>query len=487
MLVIELKFLARRYHATPWGRNVNEGVVEWPPSSFRLARAIIDVYHRRRPLWDQERLRQILAILAHPPQYCLPEANASHIRCYLSSNDKDVFKKQKIFDPFVVMGDNTKVYAGFPGSCPQEVMDDLDELLMEMNYLGRSESWIQARVFRDADAIDFNCRPANHEGSNLLDSQVVQVACLRPEDDYLKLTTKPNKAHSKETSLSWLEAITMSTAELLAEGWSEPPGQKMVGYILPKDALKVKPKPRPGRSLSDRFSCARYALYSKVPPRVTETVPVAERVRAHLMGIHRKIMGGNPTLVSPIFSGKTPDGQPRQDHGHAVYMLLDEDHDGRLDHLVVRAGRAFDATEVEALDRLRSLWQPDGRPDIELVLVGLEAAPPQIQARTWISATPFVTTRHHRKGRGYYQDWLTQELQRECAIHGLPVPSAVTWNTGLEVQNRRLRWPEFVRSRKGRTPLQGHGCRLTFSSPIDGPFVLGALCHFGLGLFVPEW
>jgi len=31
MLIIELEFPAGRYHANPWGRNVNEGEVEWPP------------------------------------------------------------------------------------------------------------------------------------------------------------------------------------------------------------------------------------------------------------------------------------------------------------------------------------------------------------------------------------------------------------------------------------------------------------------------
>jgi CRISPR-associated protein Csb2 len=31
MPVIDLYFPASRLHATPWGRHVNEGAVEWPP------------------------------------------------------------------------------------------------------------------------------------------------------------------------------------------------------------------------------------------------------------------------------------------------------------------------------------------------------------------------------------------------------------------------------------------------------------------------
>ncbi len=41
MIVLELRFPAGRFHATPWGRHVNEGAVEWPPSPWRLMRALI--------------------------------------------------------------------------------------------------------------------------------------------------------------------------------------------------------------------------------------------------------------------------------------------------------------------------------------------------------------------------------------------------------------------------------------------------------------
>ena len=51
MLVIELTFPSGRYHATAWGHHVNEGVPEWPPSPYRLVRALYDVWKRKRPDW----------------------------------------------------------------------------------------------------------------------------------------------------------------------------------------------------------------------------------------------------------------------------------------------------------------------------------------------------------------------------------------------------------------------------------------------------
>jgi len=40
VIAISFKFPAGRYHATPWGRHVNEGAVEWPPSPWRILRAL---------------------------------------------------------------------------------------------------------------------------------------------------------------------------------------------------------------------------------------------------------------------------------------------------------------------------------------------------------------------------------------------------------------------------------------------------------------
>ena len=41
MTRILFSFPGGRYHATPWGSHVNEGLVEWPPSPWRLLRPFI--------------------------------------------------------------------------------------------------------------------------------------------------------------------------------------------------------------------------------------------------------------------------------------------------------------------------------------------------------------------------------------------------------------------------------------------------------------
>ena len=76
MLAIEFQFPAGRYHATPWGRNVNEGEVEWPPSPYRLARALIDTWKRKKPRWTEDRVLPILKAISVPPTFQLPPASS---------------------------------------------------------------------------------------------------------------------------------------------------------------------------------------------------------------------------------------------------------------------------------------------------------------------------------------------------------------------------------------------------------------------------
>lgn len=75
MPVLEITFPAGRYHATAWGRNVNEGDPEWPPSPFRLARALMDMRYRRfEGITDSELEAALLPLSARPVSACHPSA-----------------------------------------------------------------------------------------------------------------------------------------------------------------------------------------------------------------------------------------------------------------------------------------------------------------------------------------------------------------------------------------------------------------------------
>ena len=115
MTTIELKFPAHRFHATPWGRHVNEGAVEWPPSPYRLVRALYDAWKRKHAEVPEAAIEELLRALAvEAPRYRLPLATASHTRSYLNSNTLDPTEKSLIFDAFVAMSPGASLYVTWP-------------------------------------------------------------------------------------------------------------------------------------------------------------------------------------------------------------------------------------------------------------------------------------------------------------------------------------------------------------------------------------
>lgn len=362
MVLIELAFPAGRFHATPWGRHVNEGVCEWPPSPYRLIRAIYDAWKRKRPDWPEDRVAGILEILASaPPSYCIPSAAVSHTKSYLSQNERNPAAKTAIFDGFVALSPRSVALMGWPDAeLDAAASADLQELLSLLNYLGRSESWVAARLVANDRHIDWNCFMVGEAERSDRTRDLIPVAVPSAPADYSPLKLK--KAADGKTSLSWMDAIATGTDTILKLGWSHPPAMRFVDYSRPANCFAVSPRPQPVRRPTG-VDAVLFALDSKVLPLVTETVEVAERARTLLMGIHKRIVG-DPAKVSSRFSGKCAGGSPRKDHGHAFFLPQDRDGDGRIDHFLVRCAQPFDDGELRALDGLGAIWQRDGRPEL---------------------------------------------------------------------------------------------------------------------------
>src|SRR5262249_53664593 len=140
MIAIRMCFLAGRFHATPWGHHVNEGVVEWPPSPWRLLRGLVATFYRARPTGvDEAQLQRIVAALATPPSFQLPQATVAHTRHYDQANGG-----VKFFDTFVALDPAETVICLWPDS---ELSDAdraaLASLLAALGTLGRAESWCE--------------------------------------------------------------------------------------------------------------------------------------------------------------------------------------------------------------------------------------------------------------------------------------------------------------------------------------------------------
>lgn len=463
MTSIRLRFPASRYHATPWGRHVNEGVPEWPPSPYRLLRALYDTWKRKCSHLSEPEIADLLGALAREePRFVLPRAVASHTRSYLSSNSEDPTEKSLIFDAFVAFDKTSCCYLNWPTvHLTDEQQRTLSDLLRNLNYLGRSESWIEAELYSGVPDGPHRCEPAH---ATEISGEAVPVACALSPADY-------------DGKRPWLDALTVSTTELLKSRRSAPPLLKTVRYVRPENAIEIDPAPATAR-VDQSVNAVLLGLDCTVLPLVTATIEVAEQIRVRLMGAH-KMIKGDPADVSPVFSGKD-NGHKRLDHGH-VFILPLANEKARIDRVLLLSKAPFTRDELGAIRCVRRLWRSDG--PVRCVIVWHGAADSDTirrRASTVVSTTPFVTARHWRRGRDLGQ-FLEDEIRRECRNHGMLEPRVV------EPMSRpyggNFECVEFRRNRREEPPRAGYAFRLVFGSPQLVPFSLGYGCHFGLGQF----
>lgn len=489
MLAIRMRFLAGRFHATPWGHHVNEGVAEYPPSLWRLLRALVATFYRAFPArahengGDNEAVAQLKRLLAKlsaaPPEYSLPHATVAHTRHYDQDN-----KGVKFFDSFVSINPQDDLLWFWRDiELDEKEREMLETLLTALGTFGRAEAWCEARLLSDEEALSFGDESSAALKSN--SAPFTDDAVLEGKET-MRLLLPDAKADADEL----FKTLKIETAAMRQQKNLEPKGSRWVTYTRPRNILQPRHR-RPPRPKAERlYTVARFALSSSVLPLVTGAMPFAETARRALSSWRAG------TSYSPALTGKTREGEPLKGHEHAHFFVTDEDGDGRADHLTVYAACGFNRDDVEALGHLRSVKRYGGLPNVRAVLLGLGAredfkdAPVFESARRWRSVTPFSLPRYASRGGGKPprpRDLPEAQLARELRSRGLPEPATVTLVEGYEASGRPLiRWLEF-HTRRLRKEAEGHGLagfEIEFAEEVTGPLALGFGCHFGLGLFV---
>ena len=470
MIAIKLRFLTGRFHATPWGHHVNEGVVEWPPSPWRLLRSLVATFYRARPAGvSEEQLRRLVGALATPPSFYVPPATTAHTRHYDQANGG-----VKFFDTFVALDPRDEVLCRWPeAELGVEDREALAALLRALGTFGRAESWCEAELSEQRDAPQLNCLPLA-DGRMLKGLEPVRV--LLPEESGEEL----------------FDRLLIETSEMRKKKQLDPTGSRWVTYTRRADALRAR-KAAPARrvSVAAKPTIARFALDSTVLPLVQDALPFAEQVRRAL------IRSRADTEHSEVITGKTADGVPLEGHGHAHYLPTDEDGDGRLDHITVYAPRGFGSEDTAALGALRTIYRKGNKPEVRMILAGLGAAEDFAgevllfkSSRRWRSVTPFSLPRFASRGAGKParpRDLPEAQALRELRVRSLPEPVSIRRVEGYSINDRPLvRWLEFhTRRFKGEAGHGLAGFELDFAEEVFGPVALGFACHFGLGLFMP--
>lgn len=537
MISVSLRFVGGRYHATPWGRHVNEGAVEWPPSPWRILRALVAIWKRTLPELGQDEVEPIFRALATLPQFLLPPAATGHTRHYMPWFKKGPDDRTLVFDAFVVVPRDAALIVRWPDATLEDAQREiLSRILANLNTLGRSESWCEASLLdedvageRPAAGTWLVSKPLDGQGAPP-DSEIVRVLCPDPDRAFAhdRVVARRPEGRGRNSRTSEQRSpvydpvwnLCVETLQLHREGWSDPPGSHEVRYVRPRDCFKLDPSARARiRARGEtRIQVARFALDSSVLPLVPDTLPVAEAARRALMGLYGRLTEQEGIRGrSAVLSGKDERGDPLTDHlhSHAYYLPSDDDGDGRLDHLTIFARAGFGRDERRAIDGLREFklsWSGDERYPIRVLLLSLSthdeyARGPQRVSRTWVSATPYIAARYAKtRGRegidlnslGERSAFLMADLRDQLAVAFPNLPSGGTavveieplLESGTFKVARRWRPIQFRRFRSkpgddGGRRLAG-AFRLQFAENVRGPIAFGHSCHFGMGLFVAD-
>lgn len=514
MPTLSIQFTGGHYHATPWNKAQNEGAVEWPPSPWRILRALIATGYAKLADWQNglvpERAKMLIEKLASvPPLYRLPEATGAHSRHYMPIKGKTTL----VLDARAVVGvDHEPLLVHWDVELAPEENKLLAEIAACIGYIGRAESWTECSLIEDSPITDNWVRPCENVLPEIIGPGWEQIPLIAPissteykawrQAAFTKTfgNKKPSPKDLKKFNGLYpsdlLSCLQVETGWLQGKGWSQPPGSCLVLYWRPaRNALGVAPpvlvQRQPRKSVPFVLLALATDARSRSPlPLANRTLPQAEllhRTIAHFVG-----KTGNAQATAELL-GLDDTRKPRTGHCHhhahiLPLCLLKEDH--HLDHILIWAPGGLSGVSQDVLRCIRETYMKEGVGTLSVRFAGLGTAEdfsaipalhPMIKTScVWESRSPLVLPRH-RKKKG--KDTPDGQIVAELASRNLPAPEKIEW-----LRDKSIKLRHYVRTRRNSTPPPedyGYALRLTFAEPIAGPLCLGYASHFGLGLFAP--
>lgn len=451
MLRIRVTFPHGSYHATPWGHQVKEGHVEYPPSPWRLLRALLASWYKLSDRPNEQLTATLLTKLAEVlPTYYLPTITHSHTRQMVpvKPEKKDQREKllryrqdyrQEIFDAFYAIAE--PLYIQWDVALTEEETALLQQLLVGISYLGRAESRAELDLVEECSTLP-NAYP-NPDGDT-------RVLC-------------PNGI----TIENAINTIGVYTSDLQKKKYSGVPGTTWVNYQV---KLPNQPRQKPTTSVSPpKPTLVRFVVGTHEPIHIRRALPLGDRLHRVLCAV-----GDSSTLTG--WKG----GEPRRDGNQHAYYIPEPDDFGFIRHLSVYAAEGFDADAMEALAKL-----PSRTPWLELCLIQVGKPEDYSDLRwwgngkTWRSLTPVLLPRHPKRGKdGKLKEGYEEQVQRMLGYSGITTPCEVV------LLPDPGEWQRFVRSCSSEIDRRGWGLELRFSEPVSGTIALGCSAHYGMGRFV---
>jgi CRISPR-associated protein Csb2 len=471
--ILALRFPLGRYHATPWDRSANEGAVEWPPSSWRLLRALVATWYTRWPDLPAPVLDGLLDALGDPPSCRVPPASPGHTRHYLPGLDHqsgEPGRTDLTLDPFLWIPRDEELYIRWDLDLRSEQRQVLAKLAELLPYLGRAESACEARLL-DEDIVpdELWWRPGA-DG----DQQVRLLVPARP-------VSRP--------------ALELSTTAMRKQRRTLPPGSAWIRYGATSKSLPQQSPP----SDEGRVTAVRFAVTGPVPLKSTHAVLLADDAH-RVVGSKLQASGISDDRRREILgSGKAQTG-----HSHAHWVPIAEGHHrgAAVKSLVLWVPQGLHDDELAAIICMPRMsgqrggdgYEVTGYPEVRLLFQAagtIKEAAPELRgpARCWRSLTPYLPVRHRK--RETLAEYLTADIAAEFryrdSIRGMPAPSATPLDpAGVQPDRWAREFRRYRLTERLRDSRPGLALRLDFGQEVPGPLLLGQLSHFGYGIFTPD-
>lgn len=538
METIAIEFPARRYHATPWDAHVNEGRIEWPPSPWRLLRALLAVGYNKLG-WsagpDDDSKSALTKLSSVMPTYSVPVGTDAHTRHYMPTRDKT----SKVFDAFIRFSQtNARLLIHFDVELNDDERKALAKMVEGLSYLGRAESWAEASLLPTADFLEppsssEYCQPYQSTLANVAargrrvrllaampsdrfeawrSQQIAVTADALEAEEVAKHVAKGKspssvaikKARTKAANrfpVDLVTALQTDTATWQNQGWPQPPGSHWVDYHVPSDVIRQQPlSPIAANGDSIRTPAVLLAIdgdgkRGTVRPLMSRALPLMEVLHSESI---RKAVNELGFGNLPELSGKSNDGSVLRGHTHAHWMPLSLFGQWQIDHVLVHCRDGFSPQAVAALASIRWAFAKGiERLSINLAGMGnLSEIKQQLErypscrttalsslraAYRWESVTPLVLRKFaHQHGKKTAE----RQVREELAQRGFDPPASVRFWSSEEMVRQKLKG--FVVKRKAGKPQppmeRSLAVTLVFERPQVGPIQLGYASHFGLGL-----
>jgi len=342
-LVVAARFPFGRYAATPWYRSRREhvGNAEWPPSPWRLARALVASGHALEGAALAAQAAALVRRLATvEPRYRLPPSGEVVYTQWMPGLGFDdspgASDRSDNGHTLLAVAPERLLFVSWPG-LPLDVGERslLARLLENVRYLGQSVSVVELNVLDElpvqasdeGEAVPSNEDAEGHDRGAIAASR--RISLLAPEP-----------------SVS-LDQLQVSTADGLVKAMPAPPGSRWVEYrvITPRRRMHT-PRPRI-RGVVYRLEGSQRPA---VPGPLQPATPAVRREAPSLERLMHVAWKHAPVLAEPP-------------------AALDDDSDGRAER--VRVTLAV----PEPTDKLRWLLDPgslrgpsvDCRPRLERI------------------------------------------------------------------------------------------------------------------------